>query len=103
MRPSWGSRRAAMSRFDMILSREMIADSSRFGGDSSSCSTPFDAEPDAKRLLVRLPVDVAGALLDGVDQHHVDELHHRRLVGRFLQLEDVDLRAVVVAHDLHAL
>src|SRR5204863_9797 len=46
-----------------------------------------DAEPDAKRLLVGLPVDVARALLDGVDQHHVDQLHDGRLVGRLLQLE----------------
>ena len=70
-------------------------DSSRLGGASSSCR--IDAEPDAKRLLVRLPVDVAGALLDGVGQHLVDELHDRRLVGRLLQLEDVDFRGRLVA------
>src|SRR5437764_8588133 len=40
MRPSWGSRRSAMSRFDMILIRDVMAASSRFGGDSISWSTP---------------------------------------------------------------
>ena len=40
MRPSCGTRRSEMSRFDMIFRREMIAGSRRLGGDSISCSTP---------------------------------------------------------------
>jgi len=73
-------------------------DSSRLGGASSSCR--IDAEPDAKRLLVGLPVDVARALLDGVDQHHVDQLHDGRLVGRLLQLEHAR-GALFVVEDLN--
>jgi len=47
-------------------------------------------------------VDVGGALLDRVHEHHVDELDDRRLVGRLLQLEDVDLWRLltVLSHDL---
>src|SRR5437867_5928764 len=56
---------------------------------------------DPEDLLVGLEVDVGGALLDGVDQHHVDQFHDRRFVGRLLQLEDVDLGAfLAVLHDL---
>src|ERR671925_189293 len=40
MRPSCGTRRSEMSRFAMILRREMIAGSRRFGGASVSWSTP---------------------------------------------------------------
>ena len=40
MRPSCGSRRSAMSRLAMILIREITGADSRFGGDSTSCSTP---------------------------------------------------------------
>ena len=50
-------------------------------------------EPDPENLLVRLEVNVGGALLDRVDQHHVHQLHDWRFVGRLLQLEDVDLGA----------
>ena len=39
-RPSWGSRRSAMSRFDMILTRERMAGSICFGGFIMSWSTP---------------------------------------------------------------
>ena len=61
-----------------------------------------DAEADAEDLLVGLPVDVGGALADRVDEHHVDELHDRRLVRGFLQLEDVDLARRLVLDDLDA-
>ncbi len=40
MRPSWGSRRSAMSSLAMILTREMMAACSRRGGESTSWSTP---------------------------------------------------------------
>ena len=56
-------------------------------------------EPDAEDLLVRLEVDVGGALLDRVDEHHVHELDDRRFVGRLLQLEDVDLGAFFAVLD----
>ena len=60
-----------------------------------------DAEPDAERLLVRLDVDVAGALADGVGQDGVHELHDRGFLGRFLQLAQVDV--VVVLDQLDVL
>ena len=56
-------------------------------------------EPDAEDLLVRLEVDVGGALLDRVDEHHVHELDDGRFVGRLLQLEDVDLGAFFAVLD----
>src|SRR6266566_4285404 len=56
-------------------------------------------EADAEDLLVRLEVNVGGALLDCLDKHHVDQLHHRRFVGRLLQLEDIDLGAFLALLD----
>ena len=50
-----------------------------------------DAEPDAELLLVRLDVDVAGALLDRRHQHQVDEPDDRRLAALLLERGDVDL------------
>ena len=50
-----------------------------------------DAEADPEDLLIWLEVDVGSAAPDGVHEDHVDEPDHRRLVGRFLELEDVDL------------
>jgi hypothetical protein len=58
-----------------------------------------DAEAHPEDLLVWLEVDVGGTAPDRVDQDHVDELHHRRLVGRFLELEDVDLGGGVLGVD----
>jgi len=60
-----------------------------------------DAEADAEHLLVRLHVDVAGALADGVGEERVHQLDDRRLLGGLLQLLEVDL--VLGADDLHAL
>src|SRR5207249_3281697 len=51
----------------------------------------IDAEADAEDLLVWLEVDVGGAASDGVHEDHVDEPDHRRLVGRFLEVEVDDL------------
>ncbi len=40
MRPSWGTRFSAMLMLAMIFTRLMMADCRRFGGLSTSCSTP---------------------------------------------------------------
>ena len=50
-----------------------------------------DAEADPEHLFVGLEVDVRCASANRVDQDHVHEPDHRRLVGRLLQLEDVGL------------
>ena len=72
-----------------------------FGRREHLVEHAVDPEPDPEHLLVRLEVYVRGAFLDRVHEHHVDELDDRRLVGRLLQLEGVDLGAVLVAlHDL---
>ena len=85
----------------MILSREVMAGSSRLGGASDLVQHAVDPEPDPEDLLVGLEVDVRAALADGVRQHHVHQLDHRRLVRRLLQLEDVDLGpGLVVLQDL---
>jgi hypothetical protein len=55
---------------------------------------------DAQLLLVGLPVQVGGTTPDGVQQDHVHQLHHRCLVGRLLQLEDVPDDRVLVGDDL---
>ena len=59
------------------------------------------AVADAKVLLVRLDVDVGGALLDRVEQDQVHQLHHRRVGGALLQVADVgDACLVVLDADL---
>ena len=60
-----------------------------------------DAEADAEHLLVRLDVDVARALADGVGQERVHQADDRRLLGGALELLEVDL--VLVADDLDVL
>ena len=51
-----------------------------------------DPEAHADDLLAGLDVDVRGPAPDGVGEHHVDQPHHRRLVGRLQELEHVGLR-----------
>ena len=72
------------------------------GGGHDLVEHAVDAEADAEDLFVGLEVDVGGAAADGIDQDHVDESDERRLVGRLLQFEDVDLAAaaIVVRQDL---
>ena len=60
-----------------------------------------DAVAHAELLLVRLDVDVARALLDGVEEDHVDEADDGRVLARLLELEEVDV--VVVAGELDLL
>ncbi len=58
-----------------------------------------DAVAHPELLLVRLDVDVARALLDGVEQHHVDQADDRRVLAGLLELEEVG-RVVLVAGEL---
>ena len=47
------------------------------------------AEADAEFLLERLDVNVAGALLDGVGDHGVDQADDRRFAGHVAQVFEV--------------
>ena len=75
----------------MIFTREVSAASSRLRRRHDLVQHAVDAEPDPEHLLVGLEVDVRGAAANGVDQDHVHEPDHRRLVGRLLEVEDVGL------------
>src|SRR5437870_2920581 len=66
------------------------------GGDHDLVEDAVHPEADAEDLFVGLEVDVGGAAADGVDQDHVDELDDGGLVGRLLELKDVDLGADLV-------
>ncbi len=59
-----------------------------------------DAVADAELLLVGLAVDVARALLDGVEQDHVDEPNNGRILARLLELHQVELFALRAELDL---
>jgi len=47
-----------------------------------------DAVPDARAVVVRLDVDVGGAVESGPPEHVVDDPNHRRVVGLALQLPE---------------
>ena len=55
------------------------------------------AEADAEFLLERLDVDVAGALLDGVGDHGVDQADDRRFAGHVAQVFEIGVGLAVVA------
>ena len=56
-----------------------------------------DAVADAEFLLERLDVDVAGALLDGVGDHGVDQADDRRFARHVAQVFEIGVRLLVVA------
>ena len=85
----------------MILIREMIAGSWRLGGDSISCSTPSMRNRMRNSFSYGSQCRSDAPAADRVGQDHVHELDDRRLVGGFLQLDDVaHRRLLVVRHDL---
>jgi hypothetical protein len=49
-----------------------------------------DPIPDARAVVVRLDVDVGGAVERGPAEHVVDDAHDRRVVGLALELPEVD-------------
>ena len=88
----------------MILTREMIADWRCLGG-RHLVQDAVDAVFDLELGLERLDVNVAGTLLDGVGDDHVDQVDQRRLARHLLEVVQVDfLVAAGLALDLlHAL
>ena len=56
-----------------------------------------DAEADAEFLLERLDVDIAGALLDGLGDHGVDQADDRRLARHVAQVLEIGAGLFVVA------
>ena len=77
MRPSCGRRRSAMSRLAMIFRREMMAGVHRVRRVHRLEEDAVDAVADLERLFLGLDVDVAGALLDRVEDQVVDEADDR--------------------------
>ena len=73
----------------MILIRETTPAIIRFGTRAASCRTPSTRKRTRISLLAGLEVDVGGALGGGLAEDRVDELDHRRVVGRLAQLGDV--------------
>ena len=90
MRPSCGLRRSAMSSFASTLRRVVTPELRRFGIRCATRSTPSIAEADDERVLLGLEVDVAGALLGGLEDDRVDEPDERRVRDAVVDLEVVD-------------
>ena len=69
----------------MTLMREMIELWKRLAiGRIAGCSTPSMRYFTMHRIVLRLDVDVAGAPLDGGEDHRVDEADDRAAVARQL-------------------
>ena len=66
----------------MILTREITPATIRFGTWAASLQDAVDAEADPHLVLAGLEVDVGGALGHGLAEDAVDELDHRRVLGR---------------------
>ncbi len=94
MRPSCGRRRSAMSSDAMILMRLVMRVLQLERRRHLLGEHAVDAVAHAELLLVRLDVDVARALLDGVEEDHVDEADDRRVLAGLLELEEVDVLLV---------
>ncbi len=62
-----------------------------------------DAEPDAQVGLVRLDVDVARAVADGLVHEQVDELDDRRVLDDLRQPREIGLLVGLVGRGLHEL
>ncbi len=96
MRPSCGRRRSA----DVELAHDLEARDDGVlqldGRLHHLVEHAVDAEADPEVLLVGLDVDVGGALLDGVEQDEVHQLHDRCFPGALLQVDHVAVALVVV-------
>ena len=91
MRPSCGFRRSAMSSFASTFRRVVTPGVIRFGIRCTSWSTPSIAEADGERVLLRLEVDVGGAVLGRLEDDRVDEPDERRVGDAVVDLEVVRL------------
>ena len=96
MRPSCGFRRSAMSSFASTFRRVVTPGAIRFGIRCTSCEHAVDAEADDERVLLRLEVDVGGAVLGGLEDDRVDEADERRVGDAVLGLEVVGLLLLVL-------
>ena len=79
-----------MSRLAMTLMRVVMAKARCRGGGTISYSTPSALMRMLELVLERLEVQVAGMVLDGQQQHHVEQLADRGAVGQGLDAGQVD-------------
>ena len=97
MRPSWGTRRSAMSRRDITLRRAASFCASCHRRLRDSLQHAVHAEAHAVDLLVGLEMDVRGAAADGIEQDLVDEAHDWRVFD--IIAADLVVELVVAAGD----
>ena len=74
----------------MTLMRVVMAKARCRGGGTISYKHAVGADADLELVLERLEVQVAGVVLDGQQQHHVQQLAHRGAVGQGLDAGQVD-------------
>ena len=73
--PSCGRRRSTMFMPAMILTRLARAGPMESGSASTSCSAPSMRIPDADPVVLRLDVDVGGAVAQRLGDDLLDDLH----------------------------
>jgi hypothetical protein len=73
-----------MSRFAMTFTRLVIGGSELLGRRDHLVEHAVDAVPHLELVLERLEVDVRGAILDGLQQHEVQQLDDLVVVSRHL-------------------
>ena len=86
IRPSWGSRRSAMSMPEMSLMRDATAGEALHGLGQAGVGHSVDAHPDREVILAGLHVDVGGARIHGLGEQVVNQLDDRRLLRHLAQL-----------------
>ncbi len=74
----------------MTLMRVVMAKARWRGGGTISYSTPSALMRILNSLFERFEVQVAGVVLDGQQQHHVQQLAHRGAVGQGLDAGQVE-------------
>ena len=89
MRPSCGLRRSAMSIFASTFRRVVTPGDQPLGDPLHLVEHAVDPEADEERVLLRLEVDVGGAVLGGLEDHGVDEADERRVRDAVVDLEVV--------------
>ena len=100
MRPSCGLRRSAMSSFASTFRRVSDAGHHPLRDPLHLVQHAVDAEADEQRVLLRLEVDVGGAVLGGLEDHRVDEPDERRVGDAVVDLEVVGLLLLVDQREL---
>ncbi len=76
--------------------REAMADCRRFGRRGRVIENAVDAVAQAQLFFERLDVNIAGAVLDGLDEHQVDELDDGAFLAAFDELVEVDFLLFVL-------